>query len=301
MQNFILALIPPVAPLEEATQSLGGTAGPDLTAYFQVCGLLLAAIALVAYGMRKLIANGFKARAAQRSLQVIDVMNLGGRRKLAVVRCYDRTFVLGMGEKEIAPIAELDPVIGADQPGVPPRKSDDEAFAQALEKVQQSMPQEELMEKLLEARDRVAPSLAKKMKRTPAATEEATPPSPKQVVVQPAPRQVPVESPRAPQQAPATQAQAAAPEPNKARPKTQKKRIRRKVAKKTSATANTRRQDAEAAATAAFDMATAKREARAKAAPQAKPTAQPTQRAKPAVTGTESAEPPILRMEGILG
>ncbi len=88
----------------------GGTAGPDLTRYFTVCGLLLAAILGLAWGFRKLMRGALQVKAAQRSLQVLDVLPLSNKHKLAVVRCYDRTFALGLGEREVGLIAELDPV-----------------------------------------------------------------------------------------------------------------------------------------------------------------------------------------------
>lgn len=90
--------------------SFGGNGGPDLTRYFTVCGLLLVAILALAWGFRRLMAGALRVKAAQRSLQVIDVLPLSGKHKLAVVRCYDRTFALGLGEREVSLIAELDPV-----------------------------------------------------------------------------------------------------------------------------------------------------------------------------------------------
>jgi flagellar biogenesis protein FliO len=101
-----------IAPLAQASDvaPFGGTAGPDLTNYFTVCGLLLAAILGLAWGFRKLMRGAIQVRAAQRSLQVLDVLPLSNKHKLAVVRCYDRTFALGLGEREVGLIAELDPV-----------------------------------------------------------------------------------------------------------------------------------------------------------------------------------------------
>ena len=58
-----------------------------------------------------------RARAARRSLQVLDVLPLGGKQRLAVVRCYDRTFLLGLGEKEVGLVSELDAVIAPPGPG----------------------------------------------------------------------------------------------------------------------------------------------------------------------------------------
>ena len=39
---------------------------------------------------------------------MVDILPLGGKRQLAVVRCYDRTFALGLGEKDVSLVAELD-------------------------------------------------------------------------------------------------------------------------------------------------------------------------------------------------
>lgn len=90
----------------------GANPGPDWARYWGVCALLLLATVGIAWAFRRAIGKAWKTRAAQRSLQVLDVLPLGGRRKLSVVRCYDRTFVLALGDKEISLVAELDPVIG---------------------------------------------------------------------------------------------------------------------------------------------------------------------------------------------
>lgn len=103
-------ILPSLALLTPSGAPFGGTAGPDLTRYFTVCGLLLVAILAVAWGFRRLMRGALQVKAAQRSLQVLDVLPLSGKHKLAVVRCYDRTFALGLGEREVGLIAELDPV-----------------------------------------------------------------------------------------------------------------------------------------------------------------------------------------------
>ena len=72
----------------------GANTGPDLTRYFAVCGVLLGAIGLLAWGFRKLIAGNLSLRAAKRNLQILDVLPMGGKQKLAVVRCYDRAFLI---------------------------------------------------------------------------------------------------------------------------------------------------------------------------------------------------------------
>ncbi len=118
---------------EESTPltRLGGTEGPDLTRYLVVCSLLLLGIVALAWGFRRLIGKRLTAKAAQRSLQVMDMLPMGGKQRLAVVRCYDRTFLLGMGEREVSLVAELD---GAIQPEHEPDASpaDRRAFAELL-------------------------------------------------------------------------------------------------------------------------------------------------------------------------
>lgn len=89
---------------------IGASAGPDLTRYFTVLGILLLAILGLAFGFKKLFATTLRAKAAKRQLNIVDVLPLGGKQRLAVVRCYDRTFALGLGEKEVSLIAELDAV-----------------------------------------------------------------------------------------------------------------------------------------------------------------------------------------------
>jgi flagellar biogenesis protein FliO len=85
-----------------------GQAGPDLTRYFLVCALLILGILGVGFLIRRLISQPLRKRAARRSLQVVDVLPLGGRQRLLVVRCYDRSFLLSQADREIRTIAELD-------------------------------------------------------------------------------------------------------------------------------------------------------------------------------------------------
>lgn len=82
--------------------------GPDLTRYFVVCALTIGGLIGAAWLFKRTLAGRWKARAARRSLQVLDVLPLGGKQKLMVVRCYDRSFLLGVGEKEVRSIAELE-------------------------------------------------------------------------------------------------------------------------------------------------------------------------------------------------
>jgi flagellar biogenesis protein FliO len=126
-----------------------GADGPDLTRYICVCAALLVAITALAYGFRRLVGGTLRAKAARRSLEVLDMLPLGGKHKLAVVRCYDRAFVLGIGEKELALVAELDPVHAERAPAAPALEK---AFAGVLRKARpltprstRSSPQDELV------------------------------------------------------------------------------------------------------------------------------------------------------------
>lgn len=136
-----MSLLP--ALVEESP--LGGASGPELTRYFLVCGGLLLATAAMVWAFRKFVARSLVARAARRSMQVMDVLPLGGRQKLAVVRCYDRTFLLGLGDKELSLVSELDPAIEPEKAPAPER-ADREAFARAVERMRES-PLDELAPK----------------------------------------------------------------------------------------------------------------------------------------------------------
>jgi flagellar biosynthetic protein FliO len=116
-----------------ARGALGANQGPDLTKYALVCGALLVAVFGAAWLLRRFLGGAIARRAAARSLQVIDVLPLGGKHRLAVVRCYDRTFLLGLGEKELSAISELDGVI-APRTETPPSRADLTAFAGVLER-----------------------------------------------------------------------------------------------------------------------------------------------------------------------
>ena len=98
--------MPTLLLLETAAPAVGG---PDLSRYFAVCVGLIALAALAAWGFKRLFARSLASRAAKRSLQVLDLLPLGGKQRLAVVRCYERTFVVGLGDKELCLVAELDP------------------------------------------------------------------------------------------------------------------------------------------------------------------------------------------------
>jgi flagellar biogenesis protein FliO len=129
MFQFVLTVL----PAAEATP-LGGTTGPDMTRYLVVCGGLLVLVLLLGVGFRKLISKTMQVRAAQRSMQVMDMLPLGNKQRLCVVRCYDRTFLLGLGDKEMTSIAELDPVIAPAREAAPNR-ADLHTFSRMLERL----------------------------------------------------------------------------------------------------------------------------------------------------------------------
>jgi flagellar biogenesis protein FliO len=95
----------------QSTAGIGGSEGPDLTRYLLVCAGLILLVGALAWLAKRLLAGQMQRRAARRSLQVLDVLPLGGKLRLAVVRCYDRTFLLGLGDKEVGLVSELDAVI----------------------------------------------------------------------------------------------------------------------------------------------------------------------------------------------
>ena len=93
----------------ELASSLGSaTAGVDMTRYTMVCVGLVVAILGIAWAFRRVIQGNLRGRANRRSMQVVDILPLGGKRQLAVVRCYDRTLVLGLGERDVSLVTELD-------------------------------------------------------------------------------------------------------------------------------------------------------------------------------------------------
>jgi flagellar biogenesis protein FliO len=108
----ILVLAPEAGPIS----------GPDLTRYVLVCSATIVALLVLAWVFRRTVAGQLKARAARRSLQVLDVLPLSGKQKLVVVRCYDRSFLLGLGDREVRSIAELDVEL-APVPSEPTRSS----------------------------------------------------------------------------------------------------------------------------------------------------------------------------------
>ncbi len=148
---------PTILPLAVVLQGLQRTAGPatgsgltlsegpDLGWLMGVVAALVFAACGIAFGFRKLLLKTVKQRASRRELQVVDVLPLGGKRQLAVVRCYDRTFALGLGEKDVSLVAELDhEAIEFDRKEREDERS--QAFRRRLDSAR---------ERLLGARDRV--------------------------------------------------------------------------------------------------------------------------------------------------
>jgi flagellar biogenesis protein FliO len=103
--------------------------GPDWNRYVLVCAALLLVLGGLAWGLRALVAGSTRAGAARRSLQVIDVLSLGGKQRVCVVRCYDRTFALGVGDKEVGLIAEIDAAVSLPKESAPTARA---AFGSVL-------------------------------------------------------------------------------------------------------------------------------------------------------------------------
>lgn len=144
-----------------AEPSFGGGDGPDLTRYLTVCVVLLLGIAGTAFLFRRLVLGTLKAKAAGRSLQVLDVLPLGNKQRLCVVRCYDRTFALGLADHAVSLVAELDPVVGEGAPSATPSRADALAFAETLKTVAPRTPPDRRgARRETTARPAAAPALA---------------------------------------------------------------------------------------------------------------------------------------------
>jgi len=128
-----------VSLAQDTPTAFGGNEGPDFTRYMTLCALLILAIGGLAYGFKRVVGGNMKTRASKRSLQVLDVLPLGGKQRLAVVRCYDRTFAIGLGDKEVTAIAELDPMIGANEVQHDATPADEQTFQNALDHVQRAL------------------------------------------------------------------------------------------------------------------------------------------------------------------
>lgn len=83
----------------------------QLVRYWVVVGTLLGALFLASFLVKRLGLRQKLLRSARRSFQVLDVLPLGRGQRLCVVRCYDRTFLIGAGDKELCSITELDQAV----------------------------------------------------------------------------------------------------------------------------------------------------------------------------------------------
>ena len=84
------------------------TEGPDMGWLVATVAIFVVTIAGLAFVFRRVVGGSLRARASKRDMHVLDVLPLGNKRQLAVVRCYDRTFALGLGEGGVDLVAELD-------------------------------------------------------------------------------------------------------------------------------------------------------------------------------------------------
>jgi len=157
----------------------------DLGRYLTTCGLLVGLIVLLGWAFRRFVAGALKKRARARSLQIIDMLPLGGRQKLCVVRCYDRTFVLGLGA-DVHVVAELD----AESVDAPAERSepaaDRRAFARELLAVHAELVEAEESENAA----RSAPTAPTTARERPSTPESATSAS-----ARPAPAPAPASAP----------------------------------------------------------------------------------------------------------
>ncbi len=81
---------------------------PDMTRYLVVSGALLGALFLASFLVRRLVGSSRLSLGSRKGIQILEAASLGGSKKAVVVRCYDRTFLVGVGDKEVCSIAELD-------------------------------------------------------------------------------------------------------------------------------------------------------------------------------------------------
>lgn len=91
-----------------AQVSASSPAGVDVTRYLVACLIVIGLLCIGAWFLARMGRGGVAARGRKRSLQVVDMLPLGRKQRLCVVRAYDRTFVLGLGEREVSMVGELD-------------------------------------------------------------------------------------------------------------------------------------------------------------------------------------------------
>ncbi|MFT5284422.1 MAG: flagellar biogenesis protein FliO [Planctomycetota bacterium] len=114
-----------LSALGENTVSTAVDPGPDLNQYLLISAGMVILVGGIGWFFQRTMSGSIRARANKRSLRVLDVLPMGGKKKLAVVRVYDRTFVLGLGDKEISIVSELDPSVPVEEltPTAPQPKS----------------------------------------------------------------------------------------------------------------------------------------------------------------------------------
>jgi flagellar biogenesis protein FliO len=83
----------------------------QLMRYWVVVGALLGALLLASFLIKRLGLRHKLLRSVRRSFEVLDVLPVGRSQRLCVVRCYDRTFLIGVGDKELCSVAELDQAV----------------------------------------------------------------------------------------------------------------------------------------------------------------------------------------------
>jgi flagellar biogenesis protein FliO len=83
----------------------------QLMRYWIVVGALLGALFLASFLIKRLGLRHKLMRSVRRSFEVLDVLPVGKSQRLCVVRCYDRTFLIGVGDRELCSVAELDQAV----------------------------------------------------------------------------------------------------------------------------------------------------------------------------------------------
>lgn len=135
----MLPLSPACAALPVQAVAKAATAAPaadglqsSLTQAGIAVALLIGVIGLCGYGFKKLMQRTLVSRAERRSLTLVDVLPLGGKQKICVLRCYDRTFLVGVGEGDVSTLAELDSEIGRKEAPLAVEPDQKEAFLEVL-------------------------------------------------------------------------------------------------------------------------------------------------------------------------
>ncbi len=84
-----------------------GAPAPDLFRYAlsmtAVIGLLICAL----YGIRSWTRKAGRSGRAGRTLEILEALPLGGSKRVCVLRCGERRFLVGLGDKELCALGEL--------------------------------------------------------------------------------------------------------------------------------------------------------------------------------------------------